>query len=107
MSETIEKKLARLTQQATDRVKVVELKTDLEPQTEETNIQPTLISGKSARSIRRDSEATLRRFAEEVGIEQFDLFPGKEYPTLFTRLPLFPPMQRSRAREQQALARKF
>jgi hypothetical protein len=106
MSETIEKKLARLTQQATVRMKIAEQKTDLEGPVEETINHPARKTGKSARSIMRDAEATLRRFAEEVGIEQFDLFPGREYPTLFTRVPLFPPMQRSRAREQQALATK-
>lgn len=61
-------------------------------------------SGKSAYKIGREVEQTLKRFAQQQGIEQFDLFPGREYPTPFTRLPIFPPVQRKRARSIQAEA---
>jgi len=58
-------------------------------------------SGKDGFTIQRDAEATLREYAKQAGIEQFDLFPGREYPTPFTRLPLFVPSQRKKAREVQ------
>lgn len=59
-------------------------------------------TGKSALQINRDAEAVLKQFAEQQGIEQFSLFPGSEYPTPFTRIPLFPPIQRRKARENVA-----
>ncbi len=40
----------------------------------------------------------LERFVRQRGIEQFELFPSNEFPTPFTRLPLFPPVQRTTAR---------
>jgi len=60
------------------------------------------LSGKSGHTIKRDAEKTLKEYADRVGIEQYDLFPGNEYPTYFTRLPLFPPLKRSTARNNQA-----
>ena len=41
----------------------------------------------------------LERFVRQRGIEQFELFPSNEFPTPFTRLPLFPPVQRTTARK--------
>ena len=61
-------------------------------------------SGKDGMSIGRDAESTLRKYAELAGIKQFELFPGKEYPTPFTRLPLFVPAQRRKARAAQQAA---
>ena len=55
-------------------------------------------SGSSARQVAQRANESLEQFARQHGIEQFDLFPGGEYPTLLTRLPLFPPIQRERAR---------
>lgn len=55
-------------------------------------------SGSSARQVARKANESLEQFARQQGIEQFDLFPGGEYPTPLTRLPLFPPIQRERAR---------
>ncbi|MET0050394.1 MAG: hypothetical protein ABW095_04860 [Candidatus Thiodiazotropha sp.] len=63
-------------------------------------------TGKSAKAIRCKTTEDLTLYANDVGIEQRKLWPGKEYPTLFTRLPIFRPMQRSRARKQQAEATK-
>jgi hypothetical protein len=51
-----------------------------------------------------EANARLERFLRERGIEQFELFPSAEYPTPLTRLPLFPPVQRSTARELAAAA---
>lgn len=42
----------------------------------------------------------IESFLRESGIEQFDLFPANEVPTPFTRLPLFPPVQRKTAQGQ-------
>ncbi len=50
--------------------------------------------------------SVLRDIAENGGIQQFDLFPGQEYPTTFTRIPLFPPIQRKTARHEQHLKTK-
>lgn len=61
-------------------------------------------SGKDGGSIRRSAEQVLRHYAEQANIEQYDLFPGDEYPTPFTRLPLFVPAQRKKAREAQIAA---
>jgi hypothetical protein len=44
------------------------------------------------------ANAKLERFVRQRGIEQFELFPSSEFPTPFTRLPLFPPVQRTTAR---------
>lgn len=55
-------------------------------------------SGSSARQVAKRANESLERFARQQGIEQFDLFPGGEFPTPLTRLPLFPPIQRERAR---------
>ncbi|WP_295455620.1 hypothetical protein [uncultured Thiodictyon sp.] len=49
-----------------------------------------------------EANARLERFLRERGVEQFELFPSAEYPTPLTRLPLFPPIQRSTARELAA-----
>lgn len=64
--------------------------------------KPSRQSGKSAARIGRDVEKILKQFAQQQGIEQFSLFPGNEYPTPFTRIPLFPPIQRRKARENIA-----
>jgi hypothetical protein len=107
---SVEQKIARLQAAAEQRAteKQQQLLPDIPP--EEASVSdkstPTRQTGKSARAIHRETREALVRYANEVGIEQGELWPGKEYPTLFTRLPLFRPMQRSRAREQQAEATK-
>jgi hypothetical protein len=55
-------------------------------------------SGKSANQIARSTKKKLESYANALQIEQFDLFPSKEYPTPFTRIPLFTPVQRQKAR---------
>ena len=50
-------------------------------------------------------ESTLRKYAELAGVKQFELFPGKEYPTPFTRLPLL--SQRSAGRRGQRNRRQL
>lgn len=75
---------------------------DNEAKTPDSPKKPTRQSGKSATRIGRDVETILKQFAQQQGIEQFSLFPGSEYPTPFTRIPLFPPIQRRKARENMA-----
>jgi hypothetical protein len=116
MAESMEQKLAHLKKvaeqrtaeklhQAEERQQQLDLNTATETPPGSIPTQ-TRQTGKSARAIRRETREALVRYANEVGIEQGELWPGKEYPTLFTRLPLFRPMQRNRAREQQAEATK-
>jgi len=61
-------------------------------------------SGTPGPKVIAEANARLERFLRERGVEQFDLFPSAEYPTPLTRLPLFPPVQRSTARELAAAA---
>jgi hypothetical protein len=56
-------------------------------------------TGKPSNKILADAQNELERFVRSHGIEQFDLFPGGEYPTPLTRLPLFPPTQRRTAQQ--------
>ena len=65
--------------------------------------RPTL-TGVPGPKVIAEANARLERFLRERGVEQFDLFPSAEYPTPLTRLPLFPPVQRSTARELAAAA---
>ncbi len=101
MTENMKQKLSRLEKKAKARNKNDAVEESNSPK-KPLSAAPARGTGKSARSIRRDTKAELKRLADSSGIHQFDLFVGKEYPTLFTRLPLFPPMKRGRAREQQA-----
>ncbi len=55
--------------------------------------------GKSSRKIAKSAEKTLQRFVNDFNIEQFELFPSREYPTPLSRIPLFTPSQRKKARE--------
>jgi len=55
-------------------------------------------TGTPGRAVIAAANEKLERFVRERGIEQFDLFPSNEFPTPFTRLPLFPPVQRTTAR---------
>lgn len=55
----------------------------------------------SNRKISQEADNKLLEFTKQLNIKQFDLFPRKEYPTPFTRLPLFSPSQRKKAREAQ------
>jgi hypothetical protein len=59
-------------------------------------------NGAPAQKIIAQANARLEHFLRERGVEQFELFPSAEYPTPLTRLPLFPPVQRSTARELAA-----
>lgn len=61
-------------------------------------------SGTPGPKVIAEANARLERFLRERGVEQFELFPAAEYPTPLTRLPLFPPVQRSTARELAAAA---
>lgn len=63
------------------------------------------IKGKPRTKIRHTAQQKLESLAKGSMVEQFDLFPGKEWPTPFCRIPLFPPVQRRKARaaQQQAL----
>lgn len=58
-------------------------------------------TGKSNHKIIKDAGSKLESYAKRLNIKQFDLFPGHEYPTPFTRIPLFIPSHRKRAREIQ------
>jgi hypothetical protein len=104
MAKSMEQKLAHLSEAAKQRTAEQQdlLLDDVEEATSDIISMPARRTGKSARSIRRETKKTLERYANEMGIEQKDFWPGQEFPTLFTRLPIFPPIQRSRAREQQA-----
>jgi hypothetical protein len=59
-------------------------------------------NGAPAPKIVAQANARLEHFLRERGVEQFELFPSAEYPTPLTRLPLFPPIQRTTARELAA-----
>ena len=61
-------------------------------------------SGAPGPKVIAAANARLESFLRERGIEQFELFPSAEYPTPLTRLPLFPPIQRSTSRELAAAA---
>jgi hypothetical protein len=107
MSDATSDRLAKLAEEA--RIKSALKKQAEESQSvdDETTVpeisnKPSRQSGKSALRIGRDVEKILKQFAEQQGIEQFSLFPGNEYPTPFTRIPLFPPIQRRKARENIA-----
>lgn len=56
-------------------------------------------SGKSTAHLSTKAEQSLINFANTLKIEQYDLFPSREYPTPFTRIPLFTPCQRKKARQ--------
>lgn len=55
----------------------------------------------SNRKISKQADDQLSKYVNQLNIKQFDLFPRREYPTPFTRLPLFSPSQRKKAREAQ------
>jgi hypothetical protein len=107
MSESMSDKVAKLAAEAKKKKaalkKTEDTKTaDSETTTPDNANKPSRQSGKSAARIGRDVEKILKQFAQQQGIEQFSLFPGNEYPTPFTRIPLFPPIQRRKARENVA-----
>jgi len=55
--------------------------------------------GKSTLKVEREAEQALMSFVNILKVQQYDLFPGNEYPTPFTRIPIFTPNQRQKARE--------
>lgn len=106
MSDSTTDRLAKLAAAAKKKAitkKVAERETaDINATIPDDSNKPSRQSGKSATRIGRDVEKLLKQFAQQQGIEQFSLFPGNEYPTPFTRIPLFPPIQRRKARENVA-----
>jgi len=56
-------------------------------------------SGTPTRTVIAAANRKLETFLREHGIEQYQLFPSNEFPTPFTRLPLFPPIRRTTARK--------
>jgi len=72
-----------------------------EPETEEGGSKKKRKTNRSASQIIRGAESKLAAYTKSLQIEQFDLFPGREYPTPFARIPLFIPSHRDRAREIQ------
>lgn len=56
-------------------------------------------TGMPSRAVIAAANERLERFVRQQGIEQFELFPSNEFPTPFTRLPLFPPVQRTTAQK--------
>lgn len=61
--------------------------------------KPPASSGTPSPAVIAAANEKLERFVRQRGIEQFELFPANEFPTPFTRLPLFPPVQRTTARK--------
>ena len=106
MSDSTSDRLAKLAEEALKKSalkkQAEEAQSPADAETVTTANKPSRQSGKSAARIGRDVEKLLKQFAEQQGIEQFTLFPGNEYPTPFTRIPLFPPIQRRKARENIA-----
>ena len=103
MAESLEKTLKRINLQ-------VQKKADEKAKSEQEDLKKTKselvdrkrFSGKSGHAIKREARKILKEYADSAGIEQYDLFPGKEFPTNLTRLPLFPPKKITTARKDQA-----
>jgi hypothetical protein len=56
-------------------------------------------SGTPTPTVIAAANRQLETYLRERGIEQYQLFPSNEFPTPFTRLPLFPPVRRTTARK--------
>ncbi|WP_295389079.1 hypothetical protein [uncultured Thiodictyon sp.] len=99
----LQRTLARLERQARERTAKKEPDAPAPPAANPRgrSARPTS-SGAPGPKVIAEANARLERFLRERGVEQFELFPSAEYPTPLTRLPLFPPIQRSTARELAA-----
>ena len=109
MSESITEKAKRLEKIAKDK----SASKKIHDKNDETVISGTLIpstdqekrirkSGKSAAKITAEAESQIKDFFDRVPqIKQTDIFAGNEFPTLFSRIPLFVPAQRNTARKKQ------
>jgi len=95
MSTDLTKSIQKLGDILRSKVDSADISTETLPQ----EINKTTNKGKSSTKIAKIAEKKLLNFITDFNIEQFELFPSREYPTPLSRIPLFTPSQRNKARE--------
>jgi hypothetical protein len=71
-----------------------------EQHTPENRLMPKSRRGKLAKKELDQKQLQLQLYCENHSVRQYDVYPGHEFPTVFTRLPLFPPVRRSTAMQE-------
>ena len=99
--KSLQMMLQSLEQRAKERATASEGHTPAPPGTAKSRarMRAPASTGTPGPAVIAAANAKLERFVRQRGIEQFELFPSNEFPTPFTRLPLFPPVQRTTARK--------
>jgi hypothetical protein len=99
--ESLQMMLQRVEQLAKERAAASKANNSspLAPTKKRTRPRAPASTGTPSPAVIAVANQKLERFVRQRGIEQFELFPSNEFPTPFTRLPLFPPVQRTTARK--------